>query len=297
MTAEAGACQRPDATEPARAKVNLFLHVVGRRADGRHVLESLAVFPDIGDLVAAVPARRLTLDIEGPFAHGLSSGEDNLVLRAAAALSAATPGRPSAALSLVKRLPVAAGLGGGSADSGAVLRLLSRLWLGAPSAALPEIAARLGADAPVCLDSAPALMAGAGERLAPAPAFPSFWMVLANPMQPLATAEVFAALERRERPRMAPPATLADFDALIGWLAGLRNDLEEPARRLRPVIGEALAALSAAPACRLTRMSGSGATCFGLFETKPQATGAAKRIGAARPGWWVVAAPVEGWRG
>ncbi|QIE55780.1 4-(cytidine 5'-diphospho)-2-C-methyl-D-erythritol kinase [Pikeienuella piscinae] len=291
MTADAGA------VEPARAKVNLFLHVVGRRADGYHELESLAVFPGIGDLVRAVPAPRLTLDIEGPFAEGLSAGEDNLVLRAASALGAATPGRPAAALRLVKRLPVAAGLGGGSADSGAVLRVLARIWPDAPVAALPEIAARLGADAPVCLASEPALMAGAGERLTPAPGFRGFWVVLVNPMQPLSTAEVFAGLEQRERPDMTPPPDLADFDALTGWLAGLRNDLEEPARRLRPTIGEALAALSSAPACRLARMSGSGATCFGMFETGAQAAVAAKQIGAARRGWWVVAAPVERWKG
>lgn len=289
MAAEPGLLLR----EPALAKVNLFLHVRGRRADGYHLLESLAVFPECGDLLEAEPAAGLSLSLAGPFAAGLSAGADNLVLAAAERLSAVTPGRPGAALRLEKRLPVASGIGGGSADAGAALRLLSRLWPGADAGGLAEIAASLGADAPVCLAQRPAMMGGAGERLSPAPGLPEFWMVLVNPLQPLSTAEVFAGLERTEMeaaPR--PPAAFADFAHLTSWLAGRRNDLEAPARRLRPVIGRVLAALSWDRGCALARMSGSGATCFGLYRAGAAALAAADRLRREEPGWWVAAAPV-----
>ena len=290
MAAEARAALR--AAE--RAKVNLFLHVRGRRQDGYHLLESLAVFPLCGDGLEAEPARGLSLSLSGPFSVALSSGADNLVIRAAERLSALTPGAPGAALRLEKRLPVASGIGGGSADAGAALRLLARLWPDAPEERLTEIAEGLGADAPVCLAQRPAMMAGAGETLTPAPGFPAFWMVLANPMQPLSTAEVFAGLERREGPGgPQAPARFHDFAHLTSWLARQRNDLEASARRLRPAIGRALAALAWDKSCALARMSGSGATCFGLHARESSALEAAERLRAAEPGWWVVAAPVE----
>lgn len=292
MTADpAGA---PAGSEIARAKVNLFLHALRRRADGYHDLESLAVFPGTGDRLSAAPAEELTLEIDGPFGAGLDAGPGNLVIRAAAALRALTPGQPGAALRLEKNLPLASGVGGGSADAGAALRLLLRLWPGAPASAAPGIATSLGADAPVCLMERPATMRGAGERLSAPPAFPAFWMTLANPGAPLSTAAVFGALERRERPAAAPPPqSFATFDELTAWLAAQRNDLEPPARRLLPVIGEALEALAATEGCRLARMSGSGATCFGLYRTAPEAAAAAARLGSRRSGWWTVAAPVE----
>ncbi len=280
--------------EPAPAKVNLFLHVRGRRADGYHLLESLAVFPRIGDALEAEPAAGLSLSLDGAFAAGLSSGGDNLVLAAAERLSATTPGRPGAALRLTKRLPIASGIGGGSADAAAALRLLARLWPGAARADLAGIAAGLGADVPVCLAGRPALMAGIGERLSPAPASPGFHLLLVNPMQPLSTAEVFGALAERENPPGPPaPAAFQDLGHLTAWLSRQRNDLEAPARRLRPAIGRALAALAWDSACRLARMSGSGATCFGVYETAAAAEAAAERLRAAEPGWWVAAAPVE----
>ncbi|MDT8342886.1 MAG: 4-(cytidine 5'-diphospho)-2-C-methyl-D-erythritol kinase [Thermohalobaculum sp.] len=279
-------------TEAAPAKVNLFLHLRGQRADGYHLLESLAVFPAIGDVLAAEPGPGLSLAIDGPFAAALPAGGDNLVLRAAAALAAATGvKRPGAALRLVKSLPVASGIGGGSSDAAATLRLLARHW----GVAVPEgLALQLGADVPVCLRAPRAtLMAGVGERLAPAPALPGFWMVLVNPLRAVETRAVFGATARKDLPPgpAAPAGGLAGFDALVDWLGAQRNDLEPAARLLCPAIGEVLAALSDAP---LARMSGSGATCFALHHDAATALPQAARIRAAAPGWWVAAAPVTG---
>lgn len=288
-------------TEIARAKVNLFLHIRGRRPEGYHTLDSFVVFPAIGDAVEAEPASGLTLSVTGPFGDGLSAGVDNLTLAAATALSdrmkAIRAGEGiGAALRLTKNLPVAAGIGGGSADAGAALRLLSRMWRGVPLDDLDDIAFALGADAPMCLAQRPALIGGVGERLAPPPPFPAFWMVLINPMQPLSTAEVFGALERRENPAgPKPPAQFADLDHLTSWLSTCRNDLEAPARALRPAIGRCLSALTWRRACRFARMSGSGATCFGIFGGEAEALSAADEIRKAEPAWWVSAAPVEAW--
>jgi 4-diphosphocytidyl-2-C-methyl-D-erythritol kinase len=286
-------------TDLARAKVNLFLHVRGRRPDGRHTLESLAVFPETGDVLHVERSPIRTLALDGPFAIDLGSGADNLVIRALEALAAATAQRAGAALRLEKRLPVASGIGGGSADAAATLRLLLRLWGRTPdAAALDRLALGLGADVPVCLASAPALMGGIGERLAPAPPFPAFWVVLVNPMRPLSTAEVFGALGRRDNPPgPRPPARFRAVGDLVAWLARQRNDLEEPARRLAPLIGAVLGALRWSPDCRLARMSGSGATCFGVYETEGQALGAAAAIGVREPGWWVAPARVKAWSG
>ena len=283
--------------EIARAKVNLFLHVRGRLPDGYHVLESFAVFPKIGDLVEAESGEGLSLSMAGPFAPALGGG-DNLVIGAAKALSDRTTGRPGAALRLTKSLPVAAGIGGGSADAGAALRALSRLWPDADVEAAPQIAFALGADAPVCLRSTPSLMGGVGERLRDAPSFPGFWMVLANPGTPLSTAEVFNSLERRENPAgPRPPRAFVDFDHLVSWLQTQRNDLEPPARKLRPAIARVLSALAWDRDCAMSRMSGSGATCFGLYAAEASALAAAERLRAAEPEWWVAAAPVEPWEG
>lgn len=283
--------------EVARAKVNLYLHVRGRQPEGYHTLESFVVFPAIGDLVEADPATALTLSVSGPFGDGLSTGVDNLTLAAAKALSdrmTAEGDGPGAALRLTKNLPVAAGIGGGSADAGAALRLLSRLWPNAPIDQLEDIAFALGADAPMCLVQRPALISGVGERMAPPPPFPAFWMVLINPMQPLSTAAVFGALAQRENPAgPPPPARFSDLGHLTSWLSTCRNDLELPARALRPAIGHCLSALTWRPECRLARMSGSGATCFGMFATEAEALSAVNEIRGAEPSWWVAAAPVE----
>ncbi|PIY73192.1 MAG: 4-(cytidine 5'-diphospho)-2-C-methyl-D-erythritol kinase [Rhodobacterales bacterium CG_4_10_14_0_8_um_filter_70_9] len=283
----------------ARAKVNLFLHVRGRRPDGRHTLESLAVFPDIGDVLAAERSPIRSLSLEGPFAVQLGAGDENLVLRATEALGAAVGLADGVALRLDKRLPVASGIGGGSADAAAALRLLMRLWGRAPDdAGLRALALALGADVPVCLSSAPAMMAGVGEALTPAPPFPAFWLVLANPLAAVSTAAVFGALTRRDNPPGdRPPARFADLGALVAWLARQRNDLETPARALAPVISRVLSALRWAPECRLARMSGSGATCFAIVADQAAALAMAQRLRAAEPGWWVAPARVRAWSG
>jgi len=273
--------------ESARAKINLCLHVTGRRADGYHLIESLAVFPEIGDALEVESGPGLSLTIGGPFAASLDAGAGNIVLRAAQALGS---GR-GAAILLDKRLPVASGMGGGSADAAAALRALSRLW-GAP-AGLGALALSLGADVPVCLAQRPAIMAGIGERLLAAPALPEVWLTLVNPLVETPTAEVFRALESPDNPPLGPhPAGFPTAGALAGWLAAQRNDLQAPALRMRPVVAEALAALGAQPGGLLTRMTGSGATCFGLFADASGAEAAAAAIRAARPGWWVAAARV-----
>ena len=291
MTADA-----PALAEVARAKVNLFLHVLGRQPEGFHTLRMMVVFPKIGDLITAEPASGLGLSVDGPFGDGLSTGEDNLTLAAAAALAVKLGAAPGAALHLQKNLPIAAGIGGGSADAGAALRLLSRIWPGSDRVDLHNIAFALGADAPMCLAQTPAIVGGIGERLSPAPAFPGFWVVLVNPMTPLSTAEVFAGLERRENPAGAqPPAQFSDLAHLTSWLTTQRNDMESAARKLRPEIGKALSALAWDRTCLFHRMSGSGATCFGIFATEAEALNASAQILQAEPGWWVAPAEVEEW--
>jgi len=274
--------------EFAPAKVNLALHVTGRRDDGYHTLDSLVAFPRVGDRLEAEPAAGLSLAIDGPFAGDLGTGADNLVLRAALLLRGAAA--HGAALRLVKSLPVASGIGGGSADAAAALRLLSRLWdlPMPPGAAL----AALGADVPACAAATACRMRGIGERLDPV-ALPPFWLVLANPGVPVSTPGVFAALAERANPPMPAPPSFPDADALADWLAAQRNDLERPAAALAPAIGTVLEAIAAQPGCRLARMSGSGATCFGLFTAAAPALAAAEALRRAGSSWWTVAAPVE----
>ncbi len=270
-------------TEAARAKVNLYLHVVGRRADGYHLLDSLAVFPGAADRLSAAPDEALTLAVEGPGAAGLGAGPDNLVLRAARALASAAGVEAGARLVLDKRLPVASGIGGGSADAAAALRLLARLWdVRLPAARLRAIAQDLGADVPVCLDSRPARMGGVGERLQPAPALPNCGMALLNPGVAVATPDVFRA--RRGAFSAVPvlPDSWPDAAAMAAGLAGLRNDLEAPALSLCPAIATVLDWLRG-QGCLLARMSGSGATCFGLFADAEAAAAAAARAPAP---WW-----------
>ncbi len=286
--------------ERAPAKVNLYLHVTGRRAaDGYHLLDSLAVFGPAADLVEAAPGQDLSLRVEGPEAGALAAEPDNLVLRAARALAAAAGiAAPGAALRLVKRLPVASGVGGGSSDAAAALRALDRLWGlgGGPGAAgLAAIAEGLGADVPVCLGApAPARMGGIGEVVSPAPALPGFALLLVNPRLALPTPAVFrarAATASGFTPPAALPARWPDAAALARDLAGLRNDLEAPAIGLCPAVAEVLAALRAQSGCLLARMSGSGATCFGIFARAAEADRAAAALPA---GWWTAAGRVGG---
>ncbi|MBX9750527.1 MAG: 4-(cytidine 5'-diphospho)-2-C-methyl-D-erythritol kinase [Roseococcus sp.] len=270
--------------EAAPAKVNLFLHVTGRRADGYHLLDSLAVFGPASDRLTATPADALSLTLAGPFGASLAAEPDNLVLRAARALAAEAGVAAGAALHLEKHLPVASGIGGGSADAAAALRLLNRLWdCGLDEPALARLAAPLGADIPVCVASRPARMQGIGELISAPPDMPECGLLLVNPRVPVATPAVFRARQGGFSPAATLPAAWPDAATMATDLARLTNDLEAPALSLCPVIGEVLAALGAMPGCLLARMSGSGATCFGLFATPAAATAAAGRM---RPAWW-----------
>lgn len=273
--------------ERAFAKVNLFLHVIGRRSDGYHLLDSLAVFAEVADVLRAERSDDLSLRIDGPFAPPLAEAacDDNLVLRAARALAESARIVPRARLVLTKTLPIASGLGGGSADAAAALRLLAPLWgIATEKAALSAVAERLGADVPVCLDSHPARMGGVGGVLGHSPALPPCGLALLNPGVPVVTADVFRQRAGRFSEPAALPGRWVDAEAMAAGLARLRNDLEPAAIMLCPSIGTALGALRHAPGCLLARMSGSGATCFGLFATPELAAAAAKAL--ARPGWW-----------
>ena len=278
----------------APAKINLWLHVTGRRPDGRHELDSLVAFADVGDRLSAAPADALSLSLSGPFAAALGRGADNLVLKAVRTLAAHCGVPAAAALHLEKHLPVASGIGGGSADAAAALRLCARLWQAdIGEGALLDLALGLGADIPVCLLQRTARMTGIGERLAPLePPPPPAPAILVNPGVAVSTGQVFDALAGR----FSPPAKVRDGD--LAARAGLnRNDLEAPAIGLAPAIADVLAALRAAPGIRLARMSGSGATCFGLFGDDGAAEDAARRIRAARPAWWVAACRIGGRNG
>lgn len=282
--------------ETARAKLNLDLLVTGRRADGYHELDSLVVFLPLADRLAFRRAPELSLEVTGPFAGGLCPAADNLVIRAARALAAAAGRKPAVAIRLEKLLPVASGIGGGSADAAATLRGLARLLgLDWPADRLRELGLELGADVPVCLWGRPARLRGIGERLDPVRGLPDLPLVLVNPGIGLGTAEVFRALDagRRAvaRPPFPPHPSLARFAV---WLLESRNDLEPAATALAPVIGDVLERLRGAPDCLVARMSGSGATCFGLFADAGSAEATAARLARDEPRWWCRAATAPG---
>jgi 4-diphosphocytidyl-2-C-methyl-D-erythritol kinase len=282
----------------APAKVNLFLHVGPVEADGYHPLASLVAFADIGDRVTVEPAKRLSLTVAGPFAGGLDGPGDNLILRALRVLGeAAGLGEPPLKVTLDKQLPIAAGLGGGSSDAGAALKLARDvLRLPLDDAALAGIAAGIGADGPMCLHARTVWAEGRGDRLRFEPALPSLPALLVNPGAPSPTGAVYRAYDESAGPgadRPAPPRDWA-LPTVIGWLAAQRNDLEAPAVALQPVIGETLEAVRALPGARLTRMSGSGATVFALFDTRQAAEAAGRRLAGLYPDWWIRSAILAG---
>lgn len=274
----------------APAKINLFLHVGAPAPDGYHPLSSLMVFADLGDQVALTEAGGFRL--RGPYGPALEGEGDNLVLRAARGLAARLGGRELPGLILDKRLPVAAGLGGGSSDAGAALLLLRELW--APEMAdadLEAVAASLGADGAACLWGRPVLAQGRGERLSPAPGLPVIDAVLVNPGVAVSTPAVYRGLDSSGVfSDVAPPIMPEAFESveeLAGWLASTRNDLEPPALALAPEVGDVLETLAGEPETLFARMSGSGATCFALCAGDYEAETLAERLEALRPDWWV----------
>ncbi len=277
-------------TTHAPAKINLSLQVLGKRADGYHDLVSLVAFAATGDTLTLTPGDTLRLDVEGPFAQSVSN-TDNLVITAANAALAADPSLQVGHFLLEKSLPVAAGIGGGSADAAAALRLIRNANPErAPAIDWIALAASLGADVPVCLAGRPAVMAGVGDRLTPLPTLPAVWLVLANPSLPLATRDVFSALAAPPvtEPGLAQvPPSFATLDDLLAYLQARPNDLTATAIRLCPAIGDMLAMLQACPEALISRMSGSGPTCFALFREQDAAANACSLLARSRPGWWL----------
>ncbi len=263
----------------APAKVNLTLHVTGQRADGYHLLDSLVVFADVGDVVTAAKGNGLTLAVTGPEAGGVPAGERNSILQAARFM-----GVDDVALTLEKHLPTAAGIGGGTADAAAALRAIAQLrGVDVPADVLP-----LGADVPVCLRGRAVRMSGIGEELTDVGGFPDVWVILVNPRVGVSTPKVFKRLQRKDNTPM--PDQIPAFETardLAGWLAEHRNDLEAAAIEVQPKVAEVLAVLRQVSGQLLTRMSGSGATCFAIFKGEQSAKSAAQKIAAQHPDWWI----------
>ncbi len=280
-------------TLPAPARINLYLHITGRRADGHHEMDSLIVFSDLGDTLSVRSADDLTLTLEGPIADSLSRRMENSVLRAAQLLADAANVPCKAAITLTKHLPLSSGLGGGSADAAATLKALTTLWgIGDGEVDLAEIATRLGVDVPVCLAGGPAFVGGTGEEVQLAPALPSAGLVLVNPGVALATWSVYGARRGGFSPAARFDEAPDDLAALVTLLEERENDLTAAATRLCPVIDDVLAAINEIPTCRFARMTGIGATCFGLFDDLSLAEQAQNEL--ARDDWWVAATAFSG---
>jgi 4-diphosphocytidyl-2-C-methyl-D-erythritol kinase len=288
MTAAAGA-------EKAPAKVNLTLRVLGRRADGYHEIESLVAFAGVGDAVTFTPGGALALAVGGPTAAAAGDVADNLVIKAARALAERVEGLKLGRFTLSKRLPVSAGLGGGSADAAAALRLLARANRMTPDdPRLMQAARATGADVPVCLDPRARLMRGIGDILSDPLDLPRLFALLVNPGVAVATKDVFAALNVPPAEPAAQAGTPAGSAGLLAEITNGRNDLEGPAIELEPAIAQVLAVLRNLPGCRLARMSGSGATCFGLFDSTRAASAAARTLRVGYPAWWTRATVLGG---
>lgn len=283
----------------APAKVNLTLHVTGKRDDGYHLLDSLVAFAGVGDQVEVSLAQDISLTVEGPFKSGIPTDDSNIIVKAAMALQHARSGDQGsgartplgAAIKLTKALPHPAGIGGGSSDAATTLKLLAELWQVAPLSPKHPFALALGADVPVCLAGpAPMRMAGIGDLLAPAPSLPNCAMVLVNAGQPASTADVFATLHNPNNDTMPAIPSGLDFPSLCTWLARQRNDLLYPARALTSGIDAALDRLRAMPQVKHSFMSGSGATCVGLVQDMTQAKQVARAIQVSEMNWWVAPA-------
>ena len=280
-------------SEPAPAKVNLTLRILGKRADGYHDLESLVVFAGLADRVTLTLDAPLGLDVDGPTAASAGDVADNLVLRAARELAARTDGVRFGRFALTKQIPVAAGLGGGSADAAAALRLVMRVnGIARDNPRVMAAARATGADVPVCLDPRPRVMRGIGDVLSAPLDLPPLPAVLVNPGVPVPTRDVFGKLglqkgETRGAAGEIDAGRLTERGALVACLKSQPNDLEVPAIAIQPVIADVIAAIERQRGCLLARMSGSGATCFGLFDTDAAAAGAANALSSSQPTWWV----------
>ena len=280
---------QPTISETANAKLNLYLHVTGRRSDGYHELDTLFAFVEFGDVLTIEPSDQFQLDQRGNCGDQLPDPSDNLAWKAAHLLANAFGREPSVAINLDKRLPVASGLGGGSADAAAVLRSLCRLWdIPLTEPAVQQIATKLGADVPACLGNSAAFATGIGDVLQPT-ALPQCGVLLANSNLALQTKNVFGALRDRDIAfsKQNQPVGLEDFGALIGALSERSNDLQHPAIRLQPAIADVLEAVGSLQECALARMSGSGASCFGLFQSFEAAKSAASALQREQPDWWI----------
>ena len=278
----------------APAKVNLYLHVTGKREDGYHFLDSLFVFAQDGDLITVQESDSLKLDIQGPYAKALPIKDDNIIIKAVRLLAAVYGKEPSVAIRLEKNLPVASGIGGGSADAAATLKALLRLWdLKIPLDQLQEIALRLGADVPSCLSAKAVQVSGIGEKLTPAPLLPKLFLLLINPNRPVSTPQVF----KIRKPTFSSPAPftqkMTGFDEFIEALSKRHNDLSEAACQIEPSVAEVLQALEQNRLCRLARMSGSGGTCFGIFPNAEEASLCQEEIRKNHSEWWFLNTQVE----
>ncbi len=282
--------------EKARAKVNLTLSVLGRRPDGYHELESLVTFADIGDRIVLQPGEDLRVGVTGPFAGAIAG--QNLLEKTLRLLRDLDAGLRLGSVKLEKNLPVAAGLGGGSADAAALLRAVRRANPAAGKVPWHEVATRLGADVPVCLADRPALVWGIGEKIEPLKGLPGLAAVLVNPHQPLATAPVFRALEAGAAPatrqRPPPAGPFPEMESLLEFMRARGNSLERPATTLLPVIGDVKQALAALPECRYAALSGSGPTCFGIFSSGMAAARAAQLLAGRHLEWWIAATRLAG---
>ena len=278
----------------APAKINLYLHVTAKRNDGYHLIESLVAFANCGDQISAVPSGELKLTIEGQFSGDLSPNSDNLVIKAALMLAKFAGIKATGDITLTKNLPVASGIGGGSADAAATLCALIELWnISISTRNLFALAEKLGADVPVCLKGVPSIITGIGDEIIPAPKLPKLWLVLVNPNISVSTANVFS--KHQEKFSLTQPFTAKSqsVEKLANVLSNYRNDLTTAAKLVAPIIKEVLEAAEATENQLLTRLSGSGATCFSLFKTKNAADTAVKQLLTKHPLWWTKAASIH----
>ena len=267
----------------AYAKVNLTLHVVGQRANGYHELHSLVCLTEFGDQIHLSPGAEFSFQVIGPYAAGIPVDDSNLVVQAAKFMAQTHSKSLDCQIILEKNLPMASGIGGGSSDAAAVMRALSQYW-SVPLPNVDELMA-LGADIPVCMNKGLTLMQGAGEDVTQLSTAPNWGLVLVNPSVGVSTSAVFNALDSKQNP---PMQNVEENCVDIAWLGDQRNDLEAPAMAMVREVAAVVEAISAAPQCQVARMSGSGATCFGLFADVEHANAAAERLQKAHPNWWVV---------